>query len=75
MSKKIKICIEGTVTLKFTEEINVTPEEYEVLQNAADQPNIVDGSKAFDILFQNIDADDYNCAVDEYSIDDIEKID
>ena len=70
MSEK-NYCITGKVTLEFTQEITLTEEEYKQIEDCS---NYFYGSKGFDILFNNIDATDYECSVDEYDLMDIEEI-
>lgn len=70
MTKK-KYCITGKVTLEFTQEITLTKEEYEQIEDCS---TYFCGSKGFDVLFNAIDATDCECSVDEYDLMDIEEV-
>ena len=71
MQKK-KYCVSGNVLLNFTQTIELTDEEFNTLENSDRQ---CFGSKAFGILFDNVNVSDYECSVDEYELLDIERID
>lgn len=68
---KKKYCITGEVTLEFAQEVELTEEEYNKLQHSGSYHY---GSEGFNILFDKIDASDYNCQVDEYDLLDIGEI-
>lgn len=70
MEKK-KYTIEGEITLKFYQDVELTEEEF----NSLDPTGIYHyGSKGYDLLYDNIIASDTNCEVDEYSLYDIEEV-
>lgn len=66
-----KYCITGKVTLEFSQEVELTDEEYNKLNPYG---TYRPGSDNFNTLYDNIYASDTECAVDEYDLLDIEEI-
>ena len=70
MGKK-KYLIEGEVTLKFCQEVELTEEEANSLDNFTTYQF---GRKEYNILYDNIIVSDYDCKVDEYDLFNITEI-